>query len=548
MISLLLFRASTTAQYLGDGGKRCPPWFEYVNSSNAHGYCACSVKVPKVISCDQRSQVSLLSQGYCIFYDSRIDRIRASWCPFTFQEGSTRNGLFLLPSNVSELNSVVCGNFSREVKGPLCGRCTNNTGPSIYSVGRSCVPCSPVNILYYLLLQYIPSTLIFLLIIIFKPNITSAPMVNYLLFCNSFRLSIKLNLWTYTQFDSILARAALILSAVWSFDALLFVSPPLCVTHHMQEIYIPFFEVVATAYPFILLLLTYGLIELHAHNFKPVVYLWKLFSKVCEQLFRGWDPRFSLIHAFASILFLSYAKLSYLIWEAFIWSEDINNEGSGRISVLYIDPNTPVYSPKHVLLMTFSVALALLVYLPPLLILVIYPTSLYGIINQYMSQRWRISIKIYVDTFHSCLNDGTNGTRDYRAIWGLYILFRGFLTELLFVIITVTFPRSSTVTSASSYFTSVSFGIVALLFAVVQPYKKRAANTLTVGLLVNSTIICAFVPGLCNTCDLVKKFLLALFLAPHFVLWSYMAWKLMNIVKKCVNKKDCRRHTLLQQH
>ena len=205
-------------------GKDAPRGLNIINSSNSHGYSACSVKVQKVITCDQKNQKSLLSQGYCMFSDSRIDRIRVSWCPFTFQEGSTRNCLFLLPSNVSDLNSVMCGNFSREVKGPMCGRCTNNTGPSIYSVGRSCVPCSPVNILYYLLLQYIPSSLIFLLIIIFKPNITSAPMVNYLLFCNSFMLSIKLNLWTYTQFDSILARAALILGAVWSFDALLIFS------------------------------------------------------------------------------------------------------------------------------------------------------------------------------------------------------------------------------------------------------------------------------------------------------------------------------------
>ena len=63
-------------------------------------------------------------------------------------------------------------------------------------------------------------------------------------------LSIKLSLLTYTQFDSILARVALILGAVWSFDALLFVSPPLCITHHMQELYIPFLEMVATAFPF----------------------------------------------------------------------------------------------------------------------------------------------------------------------------------------------------------------------------------------------------------------------------------------------------------
>ena len=59
-------------------------------------YCSCSMQVPKVITCDQRNQQSLLSQGYCIFYTSRIDTIRVLYCPFTFQEGSIRNGLSIL--------------------------------------------------------------------------------------------------------------------------------------------------------------------------------------------------------------------------------------------------------------------------------------------------------------------------------------------------------------------------------------------------------------------------------------------------------------------
>ena len=43
--------------------------------------------------------------------------------------------MFVLPANVNEFNSVVCGNLSREVKSPSCGRCINDTEPSVYSVG-----------------------------------------------------------------------------------------------------------------------------------------------------------------------------------------------------------------------------------------------------------------------------------------------------------------------------------------------------------------------------------------------------------------------------
>ena len=122
----------------------CPPWFEKVNSS---GCCVCSTTQPDVIDCDQRNQLSSLRLASCAFYDSDIDGVVAALCPYLLSEGA---GLtFPLPGNLSDLNEIVCGNFSREVRGPLCGHCTGNTGPSVYSVGSQCVPCSPVNVVYY---------------------------------------------------------------------------------------------------------------------------------------------------------------------------------------------------------------------------------------------------------------------------------------------------------------------------------------------------------------------------------------------------------------
>ena len=48
--------------------------------------------------------------------------------------------------------------------------------------------------------------------------------------------------------------------------------------------------------------------------------------------------------------------------------------------------------------MTFSVAVAVFVFLPPLLILVVYPTSLYRKISHWISPKWRLRIKTYVET------------------------------------------------------------------------------------------------------------------------------------------------------
>ena len=53
--------------------------------------------------------------------------------PLCFLTSATENGLFPLPPIVSELNSVMCRNLSREVN------CVEDVLPSVYSVGRRSV-------------------------------------------------------------------------------------------------------------------------------------------------------------------------------------------------------------------------------------------------------------------------------------------------------------------------------------------------------------------------------------------------------------------------
>ena len=223
----------------------------------------------------------------------------------------------------------------------------------------------------------------FLLVIVFRPNVTTAPMINYVLFCNLTVFAGRFFLWNYTHTRT-LEKLALTLSAVWSFDTLLFLAPPLCISQRMEEIYIPYLEFVATIYPFVLLLLTYGLMQLHTRNCRPVVVLWGVLSRVFVQFYRAWNPSSSMIQAFASLFFLSYAKL---ICEAFAWSAFKSDTGlpASNKHLFYADPNVPYNSTKHRVLMIFSVAVAIFGFLPPLLILLVYPTKLYRQISSHIS-------------------------------------------------------------------------------------------------------------------------------------------------------------------
>ena len=538
---ILLVVSATAVSVAGYGVRECPPWFEWVNTSDSSGYCACAAITPIYIDCDQIHQTSYLLQGSCIFYDAENDKLWDSWCPFLFPDDVLQNGMFPLPANVSELNTVVCGNFTREVKGPLCGRCTANTGPSIYSVGSRCVHCSPVNILYYLLLQYGPSTLIFLLVIIFRPNITSAPMIHYVLFCNFTVLVSRSSLLLYVQSDrliAVLAKSTLTLSAIWSFDVLLFFSPPLCISQHMEEIYILYLDFIATTYPFILLLLTYALIKLHSKNFKPIVVLWQLSSRLFVRFYRAWDPRSAMIQAFASLFFLSYAKLSYLIWAAFAWSKDRTADGHETTYILYFDPNVPYLTTKHTLLMIFATTVGIFFVLPPLLILLVYPTSLYRKISDRISPVWRIRIQTYVELLYGSVKDGTTATNDYRLLSTLFLFVFGLVPH--FVQIAANIVEKNL--TSSLYTSAMLFGAVAFLCTVLQPYKE--ANGSITGLLIVLTLmfgLSASVYENPHKNHFSSRGLIILLVVPHSVFWCYIIWR---VIKKrafcsCTKPQRC---------
>ena len=70
------------------------------------------------------------------------------------------------------------------------------------------------------------------------------------------------------------------------------------------------------------------------------------------------------------------------------------------------------------------------------------------------------------------------------------------------------------------------------LCALLQPYKEKGTNDLTIGLLVIANLTLAIAAGVYNNqeSEIFKFIMFALLLIPHLVLWGYVAWKLVNII------------------
>ena len=115
----------------------------------------------------------------------------------------------------------------------------------IYSVGSQCTECSLLNILWYILLQYLPTTLLFTIIYTLHVSFTSAPTVFYILHCNVYIFIFKMDTGLYFVylnyvpiFLRTLGKIQLTLCGIWTLDFFCFVFPPSSVaksSYHNKE-------------------------------------------------------------------------------------------------------------------------------------------------------------------------------------------------------------------------------------------------------------------------------------------------------------------------
>ena len=154
----------------------CPTWYYY---NNATGQCECG-SLPFCSS--DGNQVEISIQDRATSSGQEEDYYIGS-CPLVHTVNSTNRLYSEMPTNVSQLDEVMCGPYNR--RGLLCGECKDGYGPAVYSFDMTCANClwSRYAISLYLFLQFVLTTLIFLCFVVFRFNITSGPLLGYVLFC-----------------------------------------------------------------------------------------------------------------------------------------------------------------------------------------------------------------------------------------------------------------------------------------------------------------------------------------------------------------------------
>ena len=230
----------------------------------------------------------LLNFGYCATETN--GEIYVSSCHYFQLDGHnvTEPGYIRLPDNITELNDYMCGPMNR--KDLLCKDCIDGFGPSVTSLGYKCSNCTDVwyGIPLYLAVELVPITLFYLIILIFKVHLTSAPMVLFIFYSQlviMYAICFQNNLLTLKRYilqgnGSPLLKSLLFFIGIWNLDFIRLIVLPFCINSQLQLVHMQFFGYISIAYLLFLIFLTWVCIELHGRNFKLLCFYGDHFTGV----------------------------------------------------------------------------------------------------------------------------------------------------------------------------------------------------------------------------------------------------------------------------
>ena len=468
---------------------QCPPWFFY-NTSTKTCECYSNPRTDHIVRCAKK--VALLKLGYCMTYEEGTG-FHVGHCGSVNVSGLniTNDNYIRLPDNISDLNDYMCGPLNRQ--GMMCSQCADGFGFAVFSVGHTCTNCTGVwyGIPLYLFIEFVPITVFFFVVLVFRISFTSAPMVAFV-----FYSQITVTVFT----DNTLVSNILILSetgsydfstflvsfyGVWNLDFFRFIVPPFCVSSLIKPIHITFLHFISAFYPLCLITLSWICINLYSRNFKLVVWIWDKLKQNFQNRFNvSWDATSTIIDVFATFFLLSYAKLVFASLRTMYYetSLDANNHSLQQNLHVKSDSSMRFFGKEHLPFAITSLSIFLLVVLPVPFLLALYPIrSVRTLLFKCpIGSHTRTAINLFVQKFCSCYRDSTDGGRDMRSLVSIYFFFR------LLLHLVPTDHISANVSLTIFVFMYISCGT---LIALAQPYKRAYMNIADTLIFMNIAVI-----------------------------------------------------------
>ena len=452
------------------------PWFYPKNSSNGSTACECGSPVGYTVRCSTESQQLQVLVCYCMTYNRETASFVVGMC---FYACFFANTYYPTPRwvNATNQNTFLCNSLNFHRDGQLCGTCEDGYALPVYSYSLACVECSNYskNWIKYILVAFLPLTLFFWVIIVFRLSATSGLLndfvfvAQFLTFPPQSRMLIALlPAACASKTIALLAKLVFSVYSCWNLDFFRTVYTPFCLHPKLTTIQAFAMDYLIAVYPLALLGLVYLLVELHDRGCRPVVWLWKPFHYCFTRFRRQWDIKTSLIDSFATFLFLSFVKFLSVSVDLLVPTTVYNIHGKRLPKMyLYYDGSTEFFGREHLPFGIMALLVLLVFNLFPTLLLCLYPCEGFQRCLNKLGLRCD-KLHILMDSFQGCYKNGTNGTRDCRYFAGLYLWLRIVLLGIY------------ALTRTNFYYplATVAVTVFGILFALFQPYKLAAHNAI----------------------------------------------------------------------
>ena len=259
-------------------------------------------------------------------------------------------------------------------------------------------------------------------------------------------------------------KVIFIFISFWNLDILRSVLPDICL--NITTLQALALDYLIALYPFLLILISYFIIELHDRKFMCVVTAWKPFHKLLTLIHMTYDIRTSVIDSFATFFLLAHVKVLSVTTDLLLPTR-IDQLGSNNFTFgLYYSPSVQYFGDEHLPYAILALSLLTLFVIIPTLVFLLYPLQLFHKLLSLFPFNWHF-LYAFVDSFQGCYKDGTEpGTFDCRWFSGCTLLIR-----ILFCVI-----YGLTLSAAFFMYTIILLVIFLIAIININPYKKESVR------------------------------------------------------------------------
>ena len=444
----------------------CPPGF-VLNESE----CICGIDSHTgVVGCDMENFQTIIRPGYWVGYIDN-DIFVTGVCPLEFCAHNDTNHPREVPlpkiANKSELVAYICGPTRT---GILCSGCKPGYSVFYHSPNYSCHSSDKchLGLLFYILSELVPVTLMFVIILVLNINFTSGTIGGFILF------SQLLDFVILSRNDILyqpLSWGYQLIYGIFTMEFFNIEPLSFCLWDGATVLDVLAFRYVTIVYAFLLVLLTLLFLKYRGHMF-------------AGKYLRITTIKNSVVHGLSAFIILCYAQTTKVSIYLLIAGYVRGHKGQVLKTPVFFKGDIGFFSVEHLPYALPAITCLLTISTIPPLLLILYPSVNKILAFCKLSETKTVKrvsrmipinkLKPFLDSFQGCFKD------NLRFFAGIYFLYR-WIALLMFVI----------VPPISGFYMCLrnAYILVLLIHTVFQPYTNRVYNIIDGCLFANLALI-----------------------------------------------------------